>query len=57
MTTLLTAPTAEEYAPFYADYIQRAKARENLIAAFSELLGVELKDFYSKQNSILKSVK
>jgi len=36
MTTLLTAPTAEEYAPFYADYIQRAKARENLIAAFPQ---------------------
>ena len=34
MTTTLTPPTTEEYAPFYADYIQRAQARENILAAF-----------------------
>jgi len=27
---LLTAPTPEEYAPFYADYIQRAKQKDIL---------------------------
>ena len=30
----LTPPTPEEYAPFYADYIQRATARGDMIAAF-----------------------
>lgn len=29
----LTPPTPEEYAPFYADYIQRASARGDVIAA------------------------
>ena len=34
MTTTLTSPTPEEYAPFYADYIQRAQARDDVLAAF-----------------------
>ncbi|MFN8413420.1 MAG: DinB family protein [Anaerolineales bacterium] len=29
----LTAPTSEEYAPFYSDYIQRGTARGDVIAA------------------------
>ena len=36
MTTLLTPPGTEEYSPFYADYIQRAQARENLLTAFPQ---------------------
>jgi hypothetical protein len=35
MTTQLSLPTAEEYAPFYADYIQRASRRGNVLAALS----------------------
>lgn len=35
MPLKLTAPTPEEYAPFYADYIQRATARGDVIAALS----------------------
>jgi uncharacterized damage-inducible protein DinB len=31
----LTPPTAEEYASFYADYIQRASQREDVYAALS----------------------
>ncbi len=34
MINKLTPPTTEEYAPFYADYIQRAQAREGILAAF-----------------------
>ena len=30
MTTSLTPPTTDEYAPFYSDYIQRAQARDVL---------------------------
>lgn len=33
MTNVLTIPTSEEYAPFYADYIARAKARGDMLAA------------------------
>jgi hypothetical protein len=33
MTLKLTHPTPEEYASFYADYIQRAVAREDALAA------------------------
>jgi DinB superfamily len=36
MLTTLTAPTAEEYSPFYNDYVQRAQARDNLVAAFPQ---------------------
>jgi hypothetical protein len=36
MTNTLTPPTIEEYAPLYADYIQRAQARENILAAFPQ---------------------
>lgn len=35
MITKITPPTTEEYAPFYADYVQRAQAREDVIAALS----------------------
>ncbi|MCJ7433927.1 MAG: DinB family protein [Anaerolineales bacterium] len=30
MTSTITPPTTDEYAPFYADYIQRAQARDVL---------------------------
>lgn len=30
----ITSPSTEEYAPFYSDYIQRATARGDVIAAF-----------------------
>jgi hypothetical protein len=30
----ITSPSTEEYAPFYADYVRRASAREDVIAAF-----------------------
>lgn len=33
MTLNLTHPTPEEYASFYADYVQRAIAREDVLAA------------------------
>jgi hypothetical protein len=36
MTTTFTTPTAEEYAPFYADYVQRAANREDVSAALSQ---------------------
>jgi hypothetical protein len=36
MTNSLTPPTNEEYAPFYADYVQRAQARENIVGAFPQ---------------------
>lgn len=35
MPASLIAPAAEEYAPFYADYVKRATARGDLIAALS----------------------
>ncbi len=31
-----TAPTTEEYAPFYSDYIERAKAKGDVIAALPQ---------------------
>lgn len=31
----LSAPTSEEYAPFYTDYIQRARQRDDMFAALS----------------------
>lgn len=34
--TQLTVPTAEEYAPFYSDYVQRAAQREDVFAALSQ---------------------
>ena len=34
--TNLTIPAPEEYAPFYADYIQRASQRSNVYAALSD---------------------
>jgi hypothetical protein len=34
--TQLTIPTPEEYAPFYADYVQRAAQRADLHAALSD---------------------
>ena len=33
--TQRTAPSAEEYAPFYADYVQRAARRDDIYAALS----------------------
>jgi hypothetical protein len=33
--TTLTSPTTEEYAPFYGDYIARAKQREDIFTALS----------------------
>ncbi len=33
MTSKLTPPTNEEYAPFYSDYIQRGISRNDVIAA------------------------
>ncbi len=35
MSLKIISPTPEEFAPFYADYIQRATARGDLIAALS----------------------
>jgi hypothetical protein len=35
MTTKITVPTSEEYAPFYSDYIRRASQREDVYAALS----------------------
>ena len=35
MILTLTVPTAEEYAPFYSDYIQRASQRDDVYAALS----------------------
>lgn len=35
MTLARTAPAADEYAPFYADYVQRAMQREDLFSALS----------------------
>jgi len=35
MTTSLPFPAPDEYAPFYADYIQRAIARKDVLAALS----------------------
>jgi len=32
----LTAPTSEEYAPFYADYVERAEARGDVLAALPQ---------------------
>ena len=31
----VSSPTSEEYAPFYADYVQRATARGDIVAALS----------------------
>ena len=38
MPTNLTPPDSEEYAPFYADYVQRAQARGDVFAALSQQL-------------------
>ncbi len=35
MTTNIPLPAADEYAPFYADYIQRAHAKKDVIATLS----------------------
>ncbi len=36
MTTIFTLPTPEEYAPFYADYVERASQREDIQTALSD---------------------
>jgi hypothetical protein len=36
MATTFTVPTSEEYAPSYADYIQRASQREDIHTALSD---------------------
>jgi DinB superfamily len=36
MTLILTAPSPEEYAPFYQDYVQRASQREDVFLALAQ---------------------
>jgi hypothetical protein len=36
MTNVFTVPTPDEYAPFYADYVERASQREDIQAALSD---------------------
>jgi len=36
MAATFAVPTPEEYAPFYADYIQRASQRDDIAAALSD---------------------
>jgi uncharacterized damage-inducible protein DinB len=36
MTTKFTVPTSDEYAPFYADYIQRASQRSDIHTALTD---------------------
>ena len=48
MTTKLTPPTPDEYAPFYADYVQRAQARGNVLAA----LGHQIDDLRAALSSL-----
>jgi uncharacterized damage-inducible protein DinB len=36
MTLIFTIPSPDEYAPFYAEYIQRASQREDIQAALSD---------------------
>ena len=36
MPPILTSPQSEEYAPFYADYIQRAQARGDIFTALPQ---------------------
>jgi hypothetical protein len=36
MPTRISPPTADEYAPFYADYIQRAEQRGDILAALTD---------------------
>ncbi len=38
MTTNLTTPTAEEYAPYYQGYVQLATARKDIPAALHQQL-------------------
>ena len=52
MPTNLTPPDSEEYAPFYAGYIQRAQTRGDVFAALSkqlEELQTELGDLTDEQ--------
>jgi hypothetical protein len=36
MPNKISVPTTDEYAPFYADYVQRAEHRESVYAALSD---------------------
>jgi uncharacterized damage-inducible protein DinB len=36
MPSILTSPETEDYAPFYADYIQRAQARGDVLTALAQ---------------------
>jgi hypothetical protein len=36
MQNKISPPTVDEYSPFYADYVQRAKQREDVYAALSD---------------------
>lgn len=36
MTNKITPPTAEEYAPFYAEYVQRASAKDDVVGALPQ---------------------
>ncbi len=38
MPARISPPTADEYAPFYADYIQRAAKRANVLTALADQL-------------------
>ena len=52
MPAILTPPDSEEYAPFYAGYIERAQARGDVIAALAqqiEEIKAELGDLSDEQ--------
>ncbi|HMD81545.1 MAG TPA: DinB family protein, partial [Anaerolineales bacterium] len=52
MPTILTPPESEEYAPFYAGYIERAQTRGNVFAALAlqiEEIKAELGDLSNEQ--------
>jgi hypothetical protein len=39
MPNKISHPAADEFAPFYSDYVQRATQRENIYAALSDQIG------------------
>ena len=48
MTTSLPSPAPDEYAPFYDDYIQRAIARKDVIAA----LPLQIEELHAALDSL-----
>jgi hypothetical protein len=44
----LTAPAPEEYAPFYADYVQRASAKDDMLKALPQ----QIEDVHSTLGSL-----